>query len=61
MKFVVFNENMKITHERIEEYFPVQRGNVEIDNYIFIQAILYIAENGCTRGPEKHRSRRREF
>jgi transposase len=42
---------MKITREQFEqikEYFPVQRGNVEIDNYTFIQAVLYIAENGCT-------------
>lgn len=41
---------MNITKEqytRIEKYFPVQRGNVKIDNYIFINAILYIAENGC--------------
>ena len=41
---------MNITEEqyaRIEKYFPVQRGNVKIDNYTFINAILYIAENGC--------------
>ena len=41
---------MNITKEqyaRIEKYFPVQRGNVKIDNYTFINAILYIAENGC--------------
>ena len=41
---------MKISQEqykRIEKYFPVQRGNVKIDNYDFINAILYIAENGC--------------
>lgn len=41
---------MKITKEqyaRIEKYFPIQRGNVKIDNYTFINAILYIAENGC--------------
>lgn len=33
--------------ERIEKNFPVQRGNVKISNYTFINAILYIAENGC--------------
>ena len=33
--------------ERIEKYFPVQRGNVKINNYTFINAIIYIAENGC--------------
>jgi transposase len=41
---------MNITKEqyaRIEKHFPVQRGNVKIDNYTFINAILYIAENGC--------------
>ena len=41
---------MKILKEqyvRIEKYFPIQRGNVKIDNYVFINAILYIAENGC--------------
>ena len=37
---------MNITKEqyaRIEKYFPVQRGNVKIDNCTFINAILYIA------------------
>ena len=41
---------MKITKkqfQKIERYFPVQRGNVKIKNYDFINAILYIAENGC--------------
>ena len=41
---------MKITKkqfQKIERYFPVQRGNVKINNYDFINAILYIAENGC--------------
>lgn len=33
--------------EQIEKYFPIQRGNVKINNYTFINAILYIAENGC--------------
>ena len=45
-----YNKNMIITKEqyaRIEKYFPVQRGNVKIDNYTFINAILYIAENEC--------------
>lgn len=32
--------------KRIEKNFPVQRGNVTISNYDFINAILYIAENG---------------
>lgn len=37
----------KAQYARIEKYFPVQRGNVKIDNCTFINAILYIAENGC--------------
>jgi len=41
---------MKITREQfglIEDMLPTQRGNVRIDNYTFVSAILYIAENGC--------------
>ena len=41
---------MKITEkqfERIAQYFPIQRGNVKIENRNFINAILYMAENGC--------------
>lgn len=41
---------MKITEkqfERIAPYFPTQRGNVKISNFDFINAILYMAENGC--------------
>ncbi len=34
-------------YERIAGHFPVQRGNVKTDNRDFINAILYIAENGC--------------
>lgn len=41
---------MEITKEQyqlIEPYLPVQRGNVEIDNITFVNAILYVVENGC--------------
>ena len=41
---------MKVTkaqYERIAGHFPIQRGNVKTENYIFINAILYMAENGC--------------
>jgi len=41
---------MKITMEqfqRIQPYLPVQRGNVEIENITFVNAILYTVENGC--------------
>lgn len=37
----------KAQYERIAGYFPIQRGNVKTDNRDFINAILYIAENGC--------------
>jgi transposase len=41
---------MKITKEQYEQlkpYLPLQRGNVKVDNYILLNALLYIAENGC--------------
>ncbi|MDY6833253.1 MAG: transposase, partial [Chloroflexota bacterium] len=41
---------MEITPEqysRIECYFPTQRGNVKSENLQVLNAILYVAENGC--------------
>jgi transposase len=41
---------MQITEEqfrRIEGCFPVQRGNVRVSNLDVLNAILYVAENGC--------------
>jgi transposase len=41
---------MEITSEqfsRIEEFLPVQRGNVSLTNLQVVNAILYVAENGC--------------
>jgi len=32
---------------KIKHILPVQRGNVSIENMLFINAILYILENGC--------------
>ena len=32
---------------RIEAFLPVQRGNVSFNNLQVINAILYVAENGC--------------
>jgi transposase len=32
---------------RIEEFLPVQRGNVSLTNLQVVNAILYVAENGC--------------
>ena len=34
-------------YERIEHLLPVQRGNVSIPNLQVLNAILYIAEQGC--------------
>ena len=31
----------------IKPYLPKQRGNVKISNLDLINAVLYIAENGC--------------
>ena len=41
---------MKLTQEqyaKIEKYLPKQRGNVKINNLKFLNALLYVAENGC--------------
>jgi transposase len=32
---------------RIEPFLPVQRGNVSLSNLHVVNAILYVAENGC--------------
>jgi transposase len=34
-------------YDRIHHLLPVQRGNVEVENLLFLQALQYIAENGC--------------
>jgi transposase len=41
---------MKLTQEQREKIinlFPKQRGNVKVDNNRFLDAIIYILENGC--------------
>ena len=41
---------MEITEEqyaRIKDRLPVQRGNVSLDNLQVLNAILYVAEQGC--------------
>jgi len=41
---------MKITEEQfavISPLLPKQRGNVKVDNYTFVCAILHITSNGC--------------
>jgi transposase len=34
-------------YEAIKHILPVQRGRVVVDNMTFINALLYICENGC--------------
>ncbi|MDR0623877.1 MAG: transposase [Treponema sp.] len=41
---------MKITGEqrqKIIHFFPKQRRNVKVDNSLFLEAIIYVCENGC--------------
>ncbi len=42
---------MQLTREQvalIEHLLPVQRGNVRIDKFTLLNAILYVAVHGCT-------------
>jgi transposase len=41
------NEISEAQYELIHPYLPVQRGNVRISNLTMINAVLYVAENGC--------------
>ena len=34
-------------YEKLRHLLPVQRGNVKVENITFINALLYICENGC--------------
>ena len=36
-----------IHYQRIADCFPRQRGNVSMDNLSILNAILFVAENGC--------------
>ena len=50
---------MEITEKeytRIAGHVPVQRGNVEIPNIVFLNALLYAIENACKwrKMPEKY-------
>ena len=55
---VTYCLSMKITHEQYEKIadcFPRQRGNVHFDNFLVLNAILYVAEHGCKwRGLPAH-------
>ena len=49
-KKVCYNADMKINeaqYDKIKYLLPTQRGNVAVDNLTFINALLYICENGC--------------
>jgi transposase len=37
----------KWQYRKIADCFPIQRGNVCLDNLTVLNAILYVAENGC--------------
>ena len=32
---------------KISDLLPIQRGNVKNENLLFLNAVLYVAENGC--------------
>jgi transposase len=34
-------------YERIKDALPVQRGNVSLSNLQVLNAVLYVAEQGC--------------
>ena len=44
---VEFMQLTKEQYQKIEVYLPVQRGNVKMPNLQMLNAILYMAENGC--------------
>jgi transposase len=37
----------KEQYEKMKPILPVQRGNVAVENMTFINALLYMCENGC--------------
>ena len=42
---------MKLTqsqYNQIKSLLPTQRGNVQVDNHTFLNALIYIAEKRCT-------------
>ncbi len=34
-------------YDQIKDVLPVQRGNVKIENFLFLQAVFFVTENGC--------------
>ena len=47
MWYTVGMEITEAQYERIAPIFPVQRGNVSLSNLQVLNAILYVAEQGC--------------
>lgn len=46
----MYNAKMQINesqYKKIKHALPVQRGNITVENIVFINAVLYICENGC--------------
>lgn len=42
-------------YERIKDCLPRQRGNVRVDNFVLLNALLYVLEQGCKwRGLPRH-------
>ena len=37
----------EVEFAKISHMLPVQRGNVKNENLLFLNAVLYVAENGC--------------
>ena len=55
LSYIAVMEITESQYRRIEASFPRQRGNVSISNLQVLNAILYVAENGCKwRGLPKH-------
>jgi transposase len=47
---LIYLQRMEITeeqYERIKSALPVQRGNVSLSNLQVLNAVLYVAEQGC--------------
>jgi len=45
------NKSMKLNenqYRKVEKFLPIQRGNVKIHNYIFLNAVIYRCKNGCS-------------
>jgi transposase len=45
------NKDMKLNKNqylKIEKLLPIQRGNVKIDNYKMLNALIYRCKNGCS-------------